>query len=229
MRGALKWARCSRQKAMISSAGRRGFGLQGHKGAGRFAPHRIGAGDHRRLEHAGVPVEDVLDLDRRNVLAARDDDVLRAVLKLDIAVGVHDPEIARMKPAAGKGLLGRARVLQIALHDDVAAHEDLAHRRTVCRHRCEARRICDHQIVEHRIGDALARLEPRPLGGRQLIPFAVPGTDHSGAVDLGQPVDMGDAKAETLHPLDHRGGGCGAGCHHLDRPLERALQPRARH
>src|SRR5271165_682639 len=100
---------------------RSGFGLQCHERAGGFAPHRVRARDHRRLEHARVPVENVFDLDRRDVLAARDDDVLRTILQLDIAVGMHDPEIARMKLAAGKGLLRGSRVLQVTLHDDVAA------------------------------------------------------------------------------------------------------------
>src|SRR4029077_12517583 len=107
------------------------FGLEGHKGAGGFAPHRVGAGDDGGFEHAGMPVEDVFDLDRRDVLAARNDDVLRAVLQLDIAVGMHDPEIARMEPPARKGLLGGARILQIPLHDDIAAHQDLAYRRAI--------------------------------------------------------------------------------------------------
>jgi hypothetical protein len=44
------------------------------------------AGNHRRFEHGGILVKDILDLDRRNVLAARDDDVLRTVLDFDIAV-----------------------------------------------------------------------------------------------------------------------------------------------
>jgi hypothetical protein len=35
-----------------------------------------------------VAVQHVLDLDRRDVLAARDDDVLAAVLDLDVAVRV---------------------------------------------------------------------------------------------------------------------------------------------
>jgi hypothetical protein len=33
-----------------------------------------------------MAVKDILDLDRRDVLAARDDDVLRTVLDFDIAV-----------------------------------------------------------------------------------------------------------------------------------------------
>ena len=131
VRGALKRARCSRQKAMISAASAPAPCFSVDEGAGRFAPFRVGPRDDRGFEHRRMAVEHVLDLDRRDVLAARDDDVLRAVLDLDIAVGVGDREIAGMEPAAGEGLLGRGRVLQIALHDDVAAHEDLAHRLAV--------------------------------------------------------------------------------------------------
>jgi hypothetical protein len=69
-----------------------------------------------------VAVERVLDLDRRDVLAARDDDVLRAVLDLDIAVGVGDREIAGMEPAAGKRLFGRFRVFS----DSVATGQERA-------------------------------------------------------------------------------------------------------
>src|SRR6516165_6686151 len=90
-------------------------------------------------------------------------------------------------------------VLQVSLHDDVPAHEDLAHRGAVRRHRSEARRIGDHQAFEHGISDTLARLEPRPLGRGQLVPFVVPGADDGRTIDLGQTVDMGDVKAETLH------------------------------
>jgi hypothetical protein len=54
-----------------------------------------------------VAVQHVLDLDRRDVLAAGDDDVLAAVLDLDVAVRVHDRQVAGVEPAAREGLLGR--------------------------------------------------------------------------------------------------------------------------
>ena len=47
-----------------------------------------------------MSVERDLDLDRGDVLAAGDDDVLGAVLDLHVAVGVLDREIAGVKPAA---------------------------------------------------------------------------------------------------------------------------------
>ena len=51
-------------------------GLQLDEGARRLAPLRVGLGDHRRGQHRRVAVEHVLDLERRDVLAAGDDDVL---------------------------------------------------------------------------------------------------------------------------------------------------------
>ena len=82
---------------------------------------------------AGMAVEHVLDFERGDVLAARDDDVLGAVLDLDVAVGLHHRQVAGVEPAAGERLLRRLRVLQVALHGDVAAEHDLAHGLAVAR------------------------------------------------------------------------------------------------
>ena len=105
VRGDLKWARCSRQKAMISASVTGDAVLDRDEGAGRFAPAFVGAGDDGGVEYGGVAVEDGFDLDRRDVLAAGDDDVLGAVLQLDIAVLVHHAEVAGVEPAALEGFL----------------------------------------------------------------------------------------------------------------------------
>src|SRR4051812_2582784 len=170
--------------------------LEHHKGARRLAPLRVRSRDNGGFEHRRVAVQHVLDLDRRDVLAARDDDVLRAVLDLDITVRVGNGEIAGMEPAAGEGLLGRDRILQIAFHDDVAAHEDFSGRLAVARNRFKRLRIGHHQPFQYRIAHALARLEPGPLVAGTGVPFVVPRADDRRAVDLGQPVDMRDAEAE---------------------------------
>ena len=133
--GALKCASWSRQKAMISSAVAFAARLELHEGAGRLAPFLIGPRHHRRKLHRRMPVERDLDLDARNVLAARDDDVLGAVLDLDIAVGVLDREVAGVHPAAAERFGRRLGLLQIAEHHGVAAHHDLADGLAVARHR----------------------------------------------------------------------------------------------
>ena len=85
--------------------GRLGAFLQLDEGAGHFAPFRIGLCHHGGEQHGRVLVEDVLDLDGGDVLAAGNDDVLGAVLDDDVAVLVEHAEIAGVKPAAGKGFL----------------------------------------------------------------------------------------------------------------------------
>jgi hypothetical protein len=47
-----------------------------------------------------MPVQHVLDLDGGDVLATGDDDVLGAVLDVDVAVLVPDRQIAAVEPAA---------------------------------------------------------------------------------------------------------------------------------
>src|SRR5215471_12964762 len=52
--------------------------------------------DHGRFHHGRVTIECLLDLERRDVLPARDDDVLGAVLDLDVAVRMPDAEVSRV-------------------------------------------------------------------------------------------------------------------------------------
>src|SRR6266446_5881905 len=75
-----------------------GLRLERDKSARGLAPDRVGPGDDRRLHHLRMAIERILDFERGDVLAARDDDVLRAVLDLDIAVGVADGEVAGVEP-----------------------------------------------------------------------------------------------------------------------------------
>ncbi|MPL88378.1 hypothetical protein SDC9_34398 [bioreactor metagenome] len=193
------------------------------EGAGRLAPAFVRAGDDGRFHHFGVLVEHVLDLDRGDVLAARDDDVLRAVLQLDIAIGVHHPEVARGEPAAGKGLVGGGGVLEVPLHHVVAAHEDLAHRHAIGRHRLLGVGVRHHDLFHRVVAHALPRLEFRALGQRQPVPFLVPGAGDAGAVGLGQAIAMGDVEAERLHLLDDDRGRRGAAGQHLDALLQAFL------
>src|SRR4029077_10931421 len=77
---------------------------QRHEGLRPLAPALVRDGDHGAFEHCRVRGERLLDLDRRDVLAARDDHVLGPVAQLDRPVRVPDGEVARVEPAAAEGL-----------------------------------------------------------------------------------------------------------------------------
>src|SRR4051794_3493763 len=78
---------------------RRRIGLQGDEGAGAFSPLWVRAGHHRRFQDGRVPVQRLLHLQRGDVLTTGDDDVLGAVLDLDIPVGMPYREVAGPEPA----------------------------------------------------------------------------------------------------------------------------------
>ncbi len=51
--------------------------LERHERLRNFAPQRVGDGDDGDFKHGGMLIDRSLDLDRRDVLAAADDDVLQ--------------------------------------------------------------------------------------------------------------------------------------------------------
>jgi hypothetical protein len=79
-------------------------GLQLDERTGHLAPFRVRRGDDRSQKHGGMPVQDGFDLKTGDVLSARDDDVLRPVLDLDIAVRMPNGEIAGVELAAAKAV-----------------------------------------------------------------------------------------------------------------------------
>src|SRR5262249_31331588 len=60
----------------------------------RSPPARVGDADHRHVDDVGMRGEDVLDLERVDVHAARDDHVVLAVGDEEIAVGVEVAHVA---------------------------------------------------------------------------------------------------------------------------------------
>ena len=173
------------------------------EGAGALAPAVVRHRHHGAQAHRRMAIQRLLDLDGRDVLAARDDDVLGPVLQLHIAVRVHHPQVARMEPAAGKGFVGRGRVLQVALHHQVAAEHDLAQRLAVGRHLGHGLRVAHRQGRQRQVAHPLPRLQRRLPPQRQRVPVGVPVVDHAGTIGLGQAVEMGDAKAGGGHGRQH--------------------------
>src|SRR3954468_3832301 len=67
-----------------------GVRAESHVGDGDLTPLLVRRTYHRRLQHSGMGVEGSLHLDRGDVLAAGDDDVLAAVADLEVAVRMDD-------------------------------------------------------------------------------------------------------------------------------------------
>ena len=131
------------------------------KGTGHLAPLGIGPRHHCGGDHRRMLVEHVLDFQRGNVLSPGNDNVLGAILDLDITVGLHHGQIAGMEPAAGEGFRAGLGILQIALHGQIAAEEDFPHGLAIPGHRLHADRIKHGDRLLHVIGHALAPVDHR--------------------------------------------------------------------
>ena len=190
----------------------------------RFAPLLVRHADDRHFLHRRMPQQHAFDLDRRDVLAAADDDVLEPVADLDVAVRMDDRGVAGVEPAAAHRHRGRLGIVVVALHHDVAAHDDLADRRAVVRHLAPL--VVDHaQLAGRDQLDALPRLDHGALGRRQRVVLGPRLADRDERRRLGQAVDLRDRPAElALDALDRRRRRRRAGGHHADAPR----RPRAR-
>jgi hypothetical protein len=62
---------------------------------GTLTPVLIRDGDDRALHDGGMFGYSLLDFNGRNVLAARDDDILLAIAQFDVAVGMPGCDITR--------------------------------------------------------------------------------------------------------------------------------------
>ena len=150
-------------------------------------------------------VECVLDLDGRDVLAARNDDVLGAVLDLDVAVRLHDGEVAGVVPAAAEGVCGCVRVLEVTLHHEVAAEHDLAHGFTVPGHRLHGIGVHHRDAFLSVVAHALAPVQCDLFCQRQVAPLVVLGAHGCRPIGFGEPIYVGDVEADPCHAFDHRG------------------------
>src|SRR4030095_11044494 len=194
-----------------------GADLERHEGLGPLAPYFVGDGDDRALEHRGMPRHRLLHLDRGDVLAARDDDVLLPVAQLDVAVGVPDADVAGVEPAAAERFRRRLGIVEVALGHVIADHDDLAQRLAVAGHVL-------HLLVHHahEVEDGVAL----PLAGRALrllvpgtgVPFRVPLAHRVRAVGLGEAVDVYGTEVQLLELAEQGGGRRRRRHRHRDRP-----------
>ena len=196
--GTLKRARRSRTKS-CSSSGSGALPAAGDRdeGDGDLAPVVVGRGDDRGLGDRGVGGQRLLDLDRGDVLAAGDDHVLLAVAQLDVAVGVHDAEVAGVEPAAGERL---ARWPPRRGSSPSSRCRRASRPRPASRRR-RARRPSRSSTTRRRSETTV----PTPWRARSaawrssssLVPVRVPGAHRDRPVGLGQPVQVGDVEVQA--------------------------------
>src|SRR3984885_12568421 len=148
---------------------------------------------------------------RGNVLAAGDNHVFRTVLDAHVSVRLDHGEITRMQPTAGGSTVGGGRVLQVTVHDDVAAEHDLADGLPVGRHRLQGVRVSHGHRFLHWAGDALTRFQPCAFSQRQRAPFFLRGAYRRGTVGFCQPVYMRYVEPYALGAFDRGRGRGGSG------------------
>src|SRR5262249_37743278 len=114
--------------------------------------------DHRGLEYLGVAHDRVLELDARDPLAAAFDHVLRAVLDLDVPLGVDGGDVAGPEPAVVERLRA-SRVIVVFADDPRTANLDLPHRLAVPRAR--SARVIDDAKLRARCREPLLGEQPQ--------------------------------------------------------------------
>ena len=75
---------------------------QPHPGHQLLAVPLVGDADDLGVDDVGVGVEELLDLPRVHVLPAADDHVLDPADDVEVALGVHDGEVAGVHPAGAR-------------------------------------------------------------------------------------------------------------------------------
>src|SRR6476660_2549337 len=167
----------------------RGAVAQDNEGLRCLAPIIVRNADHRYLEHGGMRGNGLLNLDRRDVLATANDDVLGPVAQFDVAVRVHHPEVAGVEPAAAERAVCRFLVPEVALHRVIAAHDHFAERLPVGRH-IDLLVAHDTRIVRAHVAPAHRGHDPAALPDGQIVPSYPPRADRVRTPHLGQSVDM---------------------------------------
>ena len=99
-----------------------------------FSPLLVRDRNHHGLVHGRVRDQHFLDFERRDVLAAADDDVFLPIDDQHVAIAVDGRQVSGMEPSALHRVQAVSRPLPVAVHDDVAAGHDLPNRLAVAGH-----------------------------------------------------------------------------------------------
>src|SRR5207249_9829465 len=109
-------------------------GLEQDDREGTLLPPRVRDRDDRGLGDRGVTHERVLERDRADPLAPGLDEVLGAILDLDVAARVDGDDVAGAEPAVRCESVRGLRALVVSASDPGAAHFELTHRLPVPGH-----------------------------------------------------------------------------------------------
>ena len=105
--GSQNFAKLGARKSRSSSSLARRALAADADGERPLRPLLVGHRDHGRLGDRRMAHEGVLERDRRDPLAARLDEILGAILHLDVAVGPDRDDVARLEPAVVRPAVGR--------------------------------------------------------------------------------------------------------------------------
>ncbi len=185
--------------------GGRDLAVAGDGGDDRLAPALVGQPEDGHLADGRVAHEDLLDLDRVDVLAAGDDHVLLAVDERDVAVLVDLAEVAGVEPAAAERLGRRLRQHPVPGEDVLAAHEQLAD-------------LAHGDVAVVGVDEARLDVQQRAADRAELV-LDVLGVEHGhGRRRLGQPEALLERHAAIVEELDQRQRRRGAaGQRHVER------------
>ena len=181
-----------------------------------LVPFGMTRADDRHLTHIGMTHDNVFEVYRRDPLAARLHQILRAIGDVDVSVLVDDRDVAGIEKAVAihDGLVGRTEVIA---HDARPAGLQVAHRLAVTRQ--SSPRVV-RRAVFNQVGRPALRLEQSD----PLLAFEIPGlrnhrADRSERPHFGHSVGRAHLDAVAVRELfDHRRG-AGRAAH--VQPLER--------
>ena len=147
----------------------------------------------------------LLHLDRRDVLAAGDDDVLRAIAELHVAVRVTDGEITRVKPPAPERI--RRRVVGLGSSPSSRCSRASPPRRAPTPSRGNVGHAPGRPPGPRRrsVRDALPRASRCACSAAiEPLPARLPLADGVRPVGLGQPVDVHGSEVQLSHLREQR-------------------------
>ena len=197
-----------------------------------LAENRAGAGDDRRLHHAGVLDQQALHLRRVHLVSSPVDHVLAAIQHLDVAIGIDSADIAGPPAAVAERIPVDSRKIPVARDYHWTSDPEFTH---AARRQFPAfvvanadlrtmHREPDAVAAAHRVGGRQQRCRGGGLGGSvrvHQLQTRKPAVDllyqrgRHGGPSVGADAKMGERgrvqSAGTQHQVVHRGHHDGVG------------------